>query len=254
VSLNRPQDVREQYADSTKLTARADLHARYSTNPYGWHAWVCDRFDLAGDARVLDAGCGPAWLWRTNAARVPEGWSVVATDLSPGMAAQARDALEDARFAFCVANAQTLPFRNGAFDAVVANHMLYHVQDLDGTLSEFARVLCSGGVAFAATNGQRHLVELLQLVGGGGSEYIRTFGLETGPEALARHFDDVTVERYDDSLEVTDVEPVVSYVESMMMFRPGAEDEVRRRVAAEIERNGAFRISKDAGLIRAKRR
>jgi ubiquinone/menaquinone biosynthesis C-methylase UbiE len=264
VSLNRPQDVREQYADSTKLTARADLHARFSTNPYGWNRWAFDRFDLARPARVLEVGGGPAWLWRTNVARLPDDWKVVSTDLSAGMATEAMQALDDTRFRFVVTDAQVLSISSETFDVVVANHMLYHVQDLDVALTEFARVLRPGGELFAATNGHNHIIEirdLLEAVGlpRSGRAYIDAFGLESGPEAVRRYFDEVTVERYDDALEVTEVEPVIAYIASMMSPVTRGLDgermnELRRRIGEQIARTGAFHIQKDAGLIRATRR
>ena len=54
-------------------------------------------------------------------------------------------------------DAQDLPFDDGTFDVVVANHMLYHVPDPRRAAAEFARVLRPGGVLLAATNGPQHL-------------------------------------------------------------------------------------------------
>ena len=251
MTLNSPRDVREQYKDSSNLAARAALHTRFSVNPYGWNQWVFDHIDVSDSARILEVGCGPGYLWRTNAGRVGPGWCVVATDLSVGMAAEMRAAIDDARFAFGVADAQDLPFADGTFQLVVANHMLYHVSDLDRGLREFARVLAPGGQLFAATNGQRHTVEIREAIGGEWS-YLRTFGLEDGPGEVAKHFDEVSVERYEDAFDVTEVEPVLDYVRSMSSFPMGdggALENLRRRATEAIEKEGVFRIQKDAGLI-----
>ena len=54
-----------------------------------------------------------------------------------------------------------LPFEADTFDAVVANHMLYHVPDRAQALAEMQRVLKPGGQVYLATNGLAHLRELL---------------------------------------------------------------------------------------------
>jgi len=255
-TLNRDRAVREQYRDSSRFDARVSLHARYSTNPYGWTRWIFDRVDLRPGDRVLEAGCGPGWLWRGNVDRLPRDCSVVATDYSPGMAKEAAEHLGGEQFAVLAADAQALPFRAGTFDAVAANHMLYHVPDLDAALGEFARVLRPGGRLFAAANGRNHFREVRDILGTHW-RYIETFGLESGPERIAGHFDDVTVERYEDAIESPEADPVIAYVLSMTTFWSMDDERIadlRRRIDAEIAENGVFHISKDAGVITATRR
>jgi SAM-dependent methyltransferase len=46
---------------------------------------------------------------------------------------------------------EAIPFGDGAFDAVIANHVLEHVGDLDRATSEIARVLAPGGIAILQT-------------------------------------------------------------------------------------------------------
>jgi SAM-dependent methyltransferase len=262
MTLNQPREVREQYADSSNLAARADLHARYSTNRCRWPQWAYDRLQLSEGSTVLEVGCGPGWLWRSNLDRLAGRIKIVASDMSPGMVGEARSALGDRDFAFAVADAQAMPFAAESFDVVVANHMLYHVTDLDLALREFARVLVAGGRLCAATNGRRHLREINGLIDAAGVSrpgwaYVRAFGLETGPEAVARHFDDVAIERHEDALEVTEAEPVIDYIRSMGSFwRVGSDDALetmRGRVQDAIDRDGAFRVQKDAGLISARK-
>ena len=82
--------LRQQYQTDANLTARIDLHRRFSANPYPWHRWVFDHLALPADARVLELGCGPADLWRENAGRIPAGWDITLTDFSEGMVAAAQ--------------------------------------------------------------------------------------------------------------------------------------------------------------------
>ncbi len=253
MTLDDSAFVREQYRESSNFDARFNLHARYSVNPRGWNQFMFDRLTLGDEARVLEVGCGPAWLWRANQERIPSGWSVVATDLSEGMLRPGREALGDGRIRFALTDAQALPFAEGSFDAVLANHMLYHVPDLEAALSEFVRVLRPGGRLFAATNGRAHFKEVRDVFDIHW-RYVDMFGLESGPDKIRNHFDDVTVERYEDEIRAPAAGPVLDYVRSVWTLDPDKAAELSRIVDGAVERDGFFRISKDAGLISGRRR
>ncbi|MDP9373488.1 MAG: class I SAM-dependent methyltransferase [Chloroflexota bacterium] len=269
----------EQYRDATNLRARMRLHERFSTNRYPWHRWVFDRFDLPAESRVLELGCGSGRLWAENLDRLPAGWSVTLSDLSPGMLWEARQALSAARsaIAFVNADAQALPFASGAFDAVVANHMLYHVPERGRAYAEIHRVLRPSGRLFAATNGRNHMRELSDLVrkfaattgftsadAGTPVEERLGFRLEDGGAELSSLFPVVRLERYEDALVVSEAAPLVDYILSgaglggweHLPSDPTA-GEARARLLEFVERelaaSGAVRITKDAGLFIARR-
>jgi SAM-dependent methyltransferase len=258
MAINRRDDVLRQYADSSKLASRAELHARYSTADEAWPQWTFDRVLAGARGRVLEVGGGPGWLWRSNIDRVPGEWRVVATDISHGMVSEASRALDDPRFSFAVADAMALPLEDERFDTLVANHMLYHVPDVGAALAEFVRVLRPDGVLIAATNGERHFAELRPLLPATNrwAAHITAFGLETGPSMVAEHFADVDVERHPTVLEVPDAEPVVRYVASMPSRRISDDvlADVRRHVEDVLSRDGIFRITTDSGLITARKR
>jgi ubiquinone/menaquinone biosynthesis C-methylase UbiE len=143
--------LNNQYRNAGNLSARNDLHVQFSTNRYGWRRWLFDQvlaLDLPTDAHVLELGAGPGWLWKENAARLPGGWKVILSDVSPGMVAEAQANLAgsglDARFE--VVDIQRIPFEDARFDLVMAHHMLYHVPELPAALSEVRRVLRPGRV------------------------------------------------------------------------------------------------------------
>jgi len=189
-------------------------------------------------------------MWRMNLERIDPTWSLTLSDFSPGMIDAARTVLGD-RATYAVCNAEALPFADESFDVVLANHMLYHVEDRPKAFAEFSRVLAPHGVLHAATNGHAHMRELRELVGVSWPFHRHTedFGLETGPAQLASFFADVVVERFEDDLEVTEVEPVLAYVRSSSVYDGGTLEHVRQAVAAAIEREGFFRIEKSQGLI-----
>jgi ubiquinone/menaquinone biosynthesis C-methylase UbiE len=250
--------LREQYKNAANLNDRIQLHQRFSTNPYDFHMWVFDQLKLAEDSQVLELGCGPGSLWRPNLARIPSGWQITLTDFSPGMLAEARANLAGApRFVFEHADAQALPFADAQFDAVIANHMLYHVPDRAKAFGEIRRVLRPAGRFYAATNGENHLREMYELVQQFDSTIQlwnrMTFRLEGGAAELAPFFSQVRLYRYESALVVTEAEPLVAFVASTI----GAELTGARRVAftqlveERIAADGAIHITKDTGLFEA---
>jgi len=248
-----------QYKDSSNLDARAELHRRFSTAVFNWHEWAFDQLNIQPNSRILECGCGPGWLWRENLERIPAGCAITLTDLSAGMVAEAEAALTDSdhNFTFKVANIEELPFTDGDFDIIVGNHMLYHVPDLDKGLGEVRRVLAENGRFYAATNGEPHMKELRALRDM--AQTVRwnlSFRLENGRELLAPHFSDITLELFEDSLEVTEVEPLMNYILSMKQADSADWEDGVRQARREVERvigeNGRFHITKSSGLFAAK--
>ena len=165
----------------------------------------------------------------------------------------ARTVLGD-RAAYVIADVQELPFEDASFDVVLANHMLYHVADRPRAFAEIRRVLVPGGRLHAATNGRGYLHELVELVPGWRfADHMEAFGLETGPPQLEPFFADVRVERFDNELVVTEVEPALAYVRSSSAFSGGELADVRKAIEESIGRDGAFRITVRPGLISCRR-
>ncbi|HEY1015946.1 MAG TPA: methyltransferase domain-containing protein [Herpetosiphonaceae bacterium] len=258
----KPERLRAQYRDAGNLDARIALHARYSTNRYGFHRWVLDQIDAPADAAVLDAGCGSARLWSGNAARTPPGWRVTLADFSPGMLADASRTVAGLRPQFALLNAdiQSLPLDDALFDVVIANHMLYHVADRPRAYAEIRRVLRPGGLLVAATNSRGTMREYDQLVArftpdpaARSFQPSESFSLESGGAELADHFAAVELRRYEDALEVTESAPLVAYAASCGMMDPSQLAAMGAFLDAEIAERGPFRISKDVGLFLARR-
>lgn len=116
------------YGDST---ARATLQ----TIPK-----LLDHARLFPGAKVLDAGCGPGFV---AACAKLLGATVEGIDFSEGMIQQAKTQFPDIDFS--VADFEDLPAKNGAYDAVLSNIVLFHVTDPEKAMSEARRVVKPNG-------------------------------------------------------------------------------------------------------------
>jgi SAM-dependent methyltransferase len=260
----------DQYKDASNLDARIQLHRGFSTNTYGWLRWVFDQFDLPPVCRVLDLGCGPANLWVENLGRVPAGWEITLTDFSPGMVDKAQENLSNSGrpFAFEIVDAQSIPYDDasfdavGGFDAVIANHMLYHVPDRGKALAEMRRALRPGGRLYTSTVGEMHMQELFDLVGKFDSEGklksargTNPFTLESGLPQVERWFTGVVTHRYEDDLIVEEAEALIAYILSLAdaqtVFAGDRLKELAEYVEQEIAARGAIHITKDSGMFEA---
>jgi ubiquinone/menaquinone biosynthesis C-methylase UbiE len=95
--------------------------------------------------RVLDVATGTGFTAFAMAAR---SRSVVALDFTPGMVREAQNLRRDrglANVAFCLGDAEALPFRTGAFDLVVCRYAAHHFPNLRHAIAEMARVTRRGG-------------------------------------------------------------------------------------------------------------
>lgn len=254
--------VQDQYKDSSNLDARLEIHRRFSTNSYGWFNWVFDALiTLPKDAKVLELGCGTGMMWKECTDRIPAGWMVTLSDLSNGMldAAWRNLVVTGRNFKIEQIDAQSIPYKDETFDIVIANHMIYHVPDRSKALAEINRVLKKSGHLIATTVGESHMKELtdwLQRVDNDNdfSPFILPFTLENGKEQLEKVFSEVTLSRYEDSLQVTDVDLLIAYLRSAIRASEVSEDElakVKIDLENELKKNGRIFISKDSGLFEA---
>jgi ubiquinone/menaquinone biosynthesis C-methylase UbiE len=263
----------KQYAGADKLAARIRLHEQYSTNIVSVQVWEFDRILTAApeNAVVLEVGAGRGDLWKVNADRIPFGWQITLSDMSPGMLADCKTHLGAdlaQRFAFEVADVQSMPFVDAQFDVVIANYMLYHVPDLPKGLSEIRRVLKPDGVFFAMTNGDNHMIELDRLIGQFAFADAQSFGLmnirhafttQNGETALQAHFGSVKYEGFESGLRVTEVEPLLDYIASALddpdtQMRSAHAQALALELRRQIERDGAIIITKETGLFTARGR
>ena len=252
----------EQYSDASNLNARILIHERFSTNPYGWYPWIFDTLEkLPNPARVLELGTGSAAMWKECSDRIPADWEITLSDLSEGMLTAARKNTSSLSrdFSFQEIDAQSIPYDDETFDIVIANHMLYHVPDRPQAFAEIRRVLKDGGILIAATNGKNHLLEMnkwLKAVNPD-PDYVPfglPFTLDNGLEELEPFFSSVETLRYKDNLHVTDVELMMTYINSVVKIKgvpSSALSEVEAEMKGILATKGEIFIQKDSGIFKA---
>jgi SAM-dependent methyltransferase len=101
---------------------------------------LLDAVHAAAGTRLLDVATGPGLVAAAAAAR---GAEVVGLDFSPAMIAGARR--RHPALTFRDGDAETLPFENATFDAVVMNFGMLHLARPEAAMAEAHRVLRSGG-------------------------------------------------------------------------------------------------------------
>ena len=252
--------VGSQYRDPGNLGVRQRFHQLYSENKEGWSSWVFRNLELPESGSVLELGCGNGSLWLENMERVSPSLQVTLTDVSTGLLDNAKQDLEShaSNFKFDVVDATRITYDAASFDAVIANHMLYHLGDLDGALSGIRQVLKPAGSFYASTVGADNMRELQDFVTRSGwkvdldlASPAKAFGLENGEEILRRHFGQVDVVRYKDALVVPSADAVVEYLSSLFPAQTVPEN-LRKALQDEVNDKGAIHITKSVGMFRCK--
>jgi trans-aconitate 2-methyltransferase len=167
----------------------AATYDRVATPQTRWGTAVLDRLPLAGDERVLDAGCGSGRVTELLAARLPRG-GVVALDGSPSMIEIARERLAPygQRIEFVVADlGEPLPIE-GTVDAILSTATFHWVPDHDALFANLATVLRSGGWFVAQCGGVGNIASVKEVVATIGDGWLGPAHYET-PMATVRRLD-----------------------------------------------------------------
>ncbi|TYS70485.1 class I SAM-dependent methyltransferase [Sutcliffiella horikoshii] len=261
------KNIEEQYKNSSNLNTRIDIHHLYSTNKEDWYIWLFDQYDISPNSNILEIGCGDGTFWYKNSDRIPRGWNITLSDFSLGMIESAKNKLRDIpNITYLQLNIEEIPFENNHFDVVIANHMLYHVQNRKNALKEVRRVLKKDGVFYCSTIGQNHMREFGQLLNTFDStihyslaeDHAGEFGIENGEEQLSPYFNTVSYKNFLGDLEITDVNAIANYlVSTNAELNNILQDEeltefLRYLNSVKEANNGAIRITKSTGLFESK--
>lgn len=213
------QDLLEQYKNSTNINIRIKLHEKYSINPIHWFEWMFSQYHLDNGMKVLEIGCGNGELWQRNQKNIPN-IQLTLTDISQGMLDDAKNRLKDIKdIDYQCFDCHQIPYDNQTFDIVIANHVLFYVQDIEQVLKEINRVLKNDGIFYCSTYGKKHMKEITDLIKEfnpkitlSNIKLYDVFGLENGKIILEPYFKKIETLIHDDYLLVNDVNDIINYI------------------------------------------
>ena len=209
-----------QYSSSKKYEARIYLNRKFKTNPKSKYEWIFEHFPKKENLNILELGCGTGLFWLANRNNIVKTWSIILSDYSEGMLETSRNSLSRLKYNFQyeIVNAENIQYPDNKFDIILANNMLYHVQNKDKTINNISRILKDTGVFIASTMGKDNLIELNNCLYNfleskknkfRFNEY--SFSLNNGMEQLVRHFKSVVLDKYENKLIINEAEAIIDY-------------------------------------------
>lgn len=256
---NEETNIIEQYKNAKNLNDRISLHEKYSTNKQGWFNWLFNQIDFSRVNRLLELGCGNGKLWQENRIDL-RNREIFLSDISEGMVEEVRNKL-GSDFNCIVADAEKIPFKDKYFDTIIANHVLFYLNDLNLGLKEISRVLRPNGILYCSTYGKNHMKEITEIVQCFDSRINLSnyslydiFGLENGESILSKYFSNIQRMDYRDSLEITESKPLIDYI----MSCHGNQNEIlgprlnefKEYIEELLKNNGKIVVTKQAGLLK----
>ena len=262
------------YTTAEPLTVRVRTHELYTQPKVDFIAWVLEHVPWRGDEQVLDIGCGAGVYIDPICQRLNRGGHLWAGDLSWGMLRDVADRPLPAHVALLNADAMRLPLPNECCDVVLANHMLYHVPQVERAIVEIHRVLRPGGHLLTATNARDSMQVFFTEI----TEASRVLGypleippvparvrftLENGGAFLRPRFPDASQDILKSALVFSGPAPPVAYINSLRhTYAPQLPEgltwemlieQVEQQIRSTIAERGEYRVPKTAGVFIATR-
>jgi len=260
--LNKTQDIKHlssvQYSSIDKLLARWNLYT-YSEPEIDIHNVGIKHLDLIGDEKIFEAGCGNGQVL-LKLRRNSHFGDLVGIDINQNIFdtaynAQIRENLLPIKF--IVGSADDLPFPDNSFDVVLAFFMLYHMPDINKTLSEWKRILKPNGKFLIATasfenkpkhkNFKRKIENIIE--GSNSPQLSYFFNLENAEGYLKKYFRVVDRFVYQGKIKIKEPYPYLMALDSIKdMFSPTpsslqwdkARNIIKEAIQKEIKENGYF--------------
>lgn len=213
---------RARYACPVTGEWDARTYDRVADPQTGWGAAVLDRLPLAGDERVMDAGCGSGRVTEMLLARLPRG-RVVALDTSSTMLEEARRRLAGHadRVEFVQADlAGPLPI-GAPVDAVLSTATFHWVIDHDALFRNLGAAIRPGGRLVAQCGGAGNIASLKRVLAGLGDgwqgEYRFATPAETTERLRASGFVDIEAWLSDEPTRFEPGEPFETFLETVCL-------------------------------------
>lgn len=269
--LSNEKKIENQYATTDNLNRRITIH-QYNTSTVNWMEWVFDHLHIEEGMKILEIGCGNGLLWETNITRLPPDLEIYVSDYSEGMLESIKKCFNKHEAELIKKNIQihyrqedsnNLQLDDMKFDLIIANHMLYHLEQMEDCLLKLRKALQKDGYLICSTIGNGHMKELMDLV----YEYdntidntldlcVKRFSLQNGKTQLSKVFDQIERYDFDSNLIVDNAKVIWDYVYSfpcnapVILERTG--DVLMQMIMDHIDKEGAFLIHKETGLFECK--
>jgi ubiquinone/menaquinone biosynthesis C-methylase UbiE len=199
-------------------------------------------------AKLLDAGGGwGRFVWPLVDTYHLSGQNIVLTDLSAGMLQTAGEEATQRAVSInrVICDIQAVPFPNQHFDIVMANHVLYHLQDISHGVKELARVTKFDGHLLATTNSDKITATIiafhyqaLEILGVPfDPEPPSSFSMENGGALFAAYFRRVDQHYYKDETLFNDAAEFRATYESIGRYRNLLpRDDISEQVKSDLPR------------------
>ena len=137
-------DLKSYWEDRARSYSQQNIEEMNDWRKQAWRDLILSRAPQKEQLRILDVGTGPGFFAMNLALA---GHRVTAVDVTEHMLLHARENARayGADVDFVLHRGEFLPFDDGRFDLVVSRNVLWNLEYPEQALSEWARVLASGG-------------------------------------------------------------------------------------------------------------
>lgn len=258
--LMDPDNLRSTfYKTPDGLQTRIGIYKQFLHVAQPWHQWVYQHLAIRSNDAVLDAGCGSGELWRENLSALPPDIHVRLVDISAGMLSECRNVLgEGLPFDYLEWDLNRGIPAATPYSLIVACHMLYHVRERDLLINSIRDGLAKEGRAVFTTVGEEHMARIPALVNVfEGRDIVSESPAAQLPQSefirlIREAFDEVIIEEYTGTLEITEPEPLIAYILASPTLCGSRYESIDRRrhlaefvsesVRDEKSRHGSFRV------------
>lgn len=250
--------LKNQYLNSSNIEARILLHSKYGHNKLTWFKWLYKQLHLKDNEKILELGCGDGSLWTNNLKNIPSKSTILLTDISEGMIRDVKRRISDKRFKYEVMDACHINAKDNSFDVVIANHLLFYVDDIKKCLKEVKRVLKPNGMFICTAYSNKHMKEIDELckefdkhIELSKDKLYERFGKDNGQQILSKVFDEVKWNQYEDYLLVTNSDDLIEYIISCHGNQNRYIVDKFKEFKSFVSRkcSNGFYITKDAGAF-----
>lgn len=258
----REEKIVDHYRNESHLSVRIKLHQQFSMNKKGWFSWLFEQIDFNKINRLLEVGSGNGELWKNKNLDL-RNKEIFLSDASEGMVDALKKDLHE-EFNYMMIDCQKIPFKKEYFDAVIANHVLFYLNDLSSGIHEITRVLKQDGILYCSTYGKDHMREITEIakefderITLADNHLYDIFGLENGKDILKKYFNHIDCIYYPDELIIDEATPIFEYILSchgnQKDILTGKTNEFMMFLENKIAKQGPIHVKKDAGLFICKK-